>query len=240
MRRLLLIGLAAAGVGALCLAGRWAWEASLSSPRLAIADIQVAGTHRVVADSIIAASGVVAGTNILRLDPKATERRLARHPWVAAARVQRHLPGTVAIRVVEREPVGLLATRGWCAVDGEGNLLPLELVRDTLDLPLVAGCVQSDGLDAARLRRAGGFLRTVGSECSFLLRDVSEVNVSSSSDLTLTMVRSATSVRFGDGDYAEKLARLLFVLEDLSGREEMPLSIDLRFHGQAVVRFRGA
>src|SRR5262245_23328620 len=105
VRRLLIIGLVAAGAAALGLAGRWAWEASLSSPRLAIADIQVAGTHRVAADSIIAASGVVAGTNILRLDPKAVERRLARHPWVAAARVQRHLPGTVAIRVVEREPV---------------------------------------------------------------------------------------------------------------------------------------
>jgi cell division protein FtsQ len=240
MRRALLIGLVAVGVAALAAAGRWGWEVCRSSPRLAIAQIQVEGTRRVAPDSIIAASGIAEGANILRLDPKAVERRLARHPWVAAARVQRHLPGTVAIRVVEREPLGLLATRGWCALDGDGNLLPVEMVRDTLELPLVAGCVQAEGLDAARLRKAGAFLRTVGAECSFLLRDLSEVNVSSPSDLTVTTVRSATSIRLGDGDYAEKLARLLFVLEDLSGREEMPLSIDLRFHGQAVVRFRGA
>ncbi len=240
MKRFVFAWLVAGGIAAAVAGGFWARDACLSSPRLAIADVQVEGAHRLPPDSVVAASGVVAGTNILRLDSRGAERRLARNPWVASARVERHLPGTVVIRVAEREPVGLLAARGWCAVDAEGNLLPVEAVRDTLELPLVAGCVLPSGVDAARLRRAAGFLRTVASEYGFLMRDVSEVNVADPEDLTITTVRSGTAVRFGGGDYAEKLARLLLVLEDLSGRPEMPLCIDLRFRGQAVVRFRGA
>lgn len=241
-RRVLLVAIvAAAVVGPLAwLGASRLWEWCLTSPRFAIAEVRVEGTRRLPASAVEAEAGLLRGTNLFRLDPRAVERRLASHPWIASARVLRRPPRAVRIVVVEREPVALLPVGEWHALDPEGRLMPVSAVPERLELPLVAGCFGPDGLDAGRLREAARFLVTVAATCDFLLRDVSEVNVKDPEDVTVTTLRSGTEIRMGRGGYEEKLERLLLVLEDLSGREQAPASIDLRYRGQAIVRFHGA
>lgn len=211
-----------------------------SSPRFAIVEVRVEGARRLAAEALADESGVALGSNLFRLDLDATALRLAADAWVAEARVARRLPGTVVIRVVEREPVALLPLGEWHALDPDGHLMPVAALRERLELPLVSGCFIGGSLDADALRRAGRFLRDVAADSDFLLRDVSEVDVKDPGNLTIYTVRSGTAVRLGDGNYAEKIERLLLVLQDLSGRDRVPLSIDLRYRGQAVVKFRGA
>jgi cell division protein FtsQ len=240
-RRVLLTILAiAASVAAAALGALRAREWLLTSPRFAIEAVRIEGARLVPADSVEAASGIARASNLFRLDRGAAERRLAAHPWIASARVTRRPPRTAVVEVVERRPVALLAVGAWQAIDGEGRLIPISAIGERLELPLVTGCFLSDGLDTGRLKRAAEFLRAVETQCDFLLRDVSEVHVGDPEDLLIYTVKSGTAVHLGAPAYEEKLERLLLVLEDLSGREAVPLSIDLRFDGQAIVRFRGA
>jgi cell division protein FtsQ len=243
MRRRLVLPAAVAALALLVAGaiygGRELRRACESSPRFAIRDIAVDGDHRLDVRAIAAAAGVALGENLFRLDPALAEARLATHPWIASADVRRRFPHGVAISVVEREPVALVYGPTWVAVDSSGALLPLDaVVEERFDLPILTGCGAPEALDRDRLRRGAAFADLVARERPLLARDLSEVSVADSTGLAAYTMRSGTEVLFGANGYSEKLARLLPVLEDLSGSHEIPVTIDLRFAGQAVVRFQ--
>ena len=105
----------------------------------------VLGTHRVVA-----VAGLELGTNVVHLDTGAIEERLLRDPWVAVASVRRDLPGTIVIRIREREPMARLLDGP--VVAGDGTVLPgapagrLPEIRPTygeLDLRAAAGAAEA-------------------------------------------------------------------------------------------------
>lgn len=218
--------------------GRALRRACETSPRFAIRDILVDGTHRLDPEILAAEAGVRSGENLFRLDPALAEARLSTNPWIATVDIRRHFPSRVEIDVTERDPVALVSTGEWCGVDATGAVLPLDAIDERFDLPILTGCGPASALDAERLRRGGAFLALVGRERPYLLRDISEIDLSDPFDLVAYTLHSGTAVRFGDEGWGEKLARLVPVLEDLSGVERMPVTIDLRFAGQAVVRFQ--
>jgi len=222
------------------LGGRALRRACETSPRFAIRDILVEGTRRLDPETLAAQAGVRSGENLIRLKPALAEARVSTNPWIATVDVRRRFPSRVEIHVTEREPVALVSTGDWCGVDATGAVLPLDAIAERFDLPILTGCGPASALDAERLRRGGAFLALVGRERPYLLRDISEIDLSNPVDLVAFTLHSGTAVRFGAEGWGEKLARLVPVLEDLSGVERMPVTIDLRFAGQAVVRFQEA
>ncbi|MFN0151387.1 MAG: cell division protein FtsQ/DivIB [bacterium] len=240
-RRLLfilsLVALALLVPGAI-VGGRALRRACETSPRFAIRDILVDGTRRLDPATLATEAGVLSGENLFRLTPELAEARLSTNPWIATADIRRHFPSRVEIHVTEREPVALVSNGEWCGVDATGAVLPLDAIDERFDLPILTGCGAVTALDAERLRRGAAFLELVGRERAYLLRDISEVDLSDPVDLVAYTLHSGTAVRFGAEGWGEKLARLVPVLEDLSGVERMPVTIDLRFAGQAVVRFQ--
>jgi cell division protein FtsQ len=132
---------AAAGRGLL------AWTASCG---LAVADVQVEGRDRASRDAVLNALGVVRGTPILAIDPAQAKRRLETIPWVRAASVERRLPDTLYIRLVERQPLAF-----W---QRDGKLVPID--RDGVVVPSdqpqsFGGLIVLVGADAPK---AGGAL----------------------------------------------------------------------------------
>lgn len=63
--------------------------------------------------------------------------RLASHPLVRTAAVERRLPSTLVVTLEERTPVALLASPTLTPVDAEGRSLPLDPATHRLDLPLL-------------------------------------------------------------------------------------------------------
>ncbi len=218
--------------------GRALRRACETSPRFAIRDILVDGTRRLDPATLATEAGVLSGENLFRLTPSLAEARLSTNPWIATVDIRRRFPSRVEIHVTEREPVALVSAGNWCGVDASGAVLPLDAIDERFDLPILTGCGAASALDAERLRRGGAFLELVGRERAYLLRDISEIDLSDRADLVAYTMHSGTAVRFGVEGFDEKLARLVPVLEDLSGVERMPVTIDLRFAGQAVVRFQ--
>jgi hypothetical protein len=92
--------------------------ARLAPREFALETASVVGAHRITAEELVKASGVVAGTSALALDPAAVSARLASHPWISEARVTTFLFRRLLVAIVEREAtavveIGPRPPRGW-------------------------------------------------------------------------------------------------------------------------------
>jgi cell division protein FtsQ len=118
---------------------------------LRVADIRVEGRGTTDRATILAALGAGLGTPILAVDPVRAEKRLEALPWVSAAVIERHLPDTLYVRLVERTPLALWQHEGKVQlIDAAGAIIPVTRLHRFAKLTLVVG---SDAAShAAQLR----------------------------------------------------------------------------------------
>lgn len=152
-------------------------------------------------------------------------RRVEADPLVASATVERRLPGTLVVTVVEKVPVALVQARGgFKAYDRKGTALPVEPSRTGVDLPLLTG------RDTALLRLLGE-LRDSAPD---VYARLSEVRRSGRWELVLRLttvpVRAMADVRAG------RLADIIPVEQDLARRRARVVELDLRYREQVVAR----
>lgn len=94
------------------------------SPVLDVDRVTVAGASATPASDIIAASGILDGDAMVRLDVDGATEALEVLPWVDRATIRRDYPSAVKIVIREREPVGILSSGDTEAlVDGSGRVL---------------------------------------------------------------------------------------------------------------------
>lgn len=107
---------------------------------LRVQDILVVGRNRAGRDEIFRALGAERGQPILAFDPFAAKTRLEALNWVRAAMVERRLPDTIYVRLVEREPIALWQHNGKLAViDREGVVVSREHLGRFDGLPMIVG-----------------------------------------------------------------------------------------------------
>lgn len=107
---------------------------------LAIADIEVEGRHRTSPDSVLAALGAQRGTPILAVSPAEAKARLEAMPWVRSASVERLLPDTLHVRIVERRPLAVWQRNGkFNLIDQEGKVLPTDRLGEFFGLLVLVG-----------------------------------------------------------------------------------------------------
>ncbi len=155
-RALLRLGLGAAAFGVLVflvLAVRSHQGGSDSlAPRFALADaatarlglrvrtIIVEGRANTPAPLVQAAIGVAPGDPILGVSLTAMRARLESLTWVQQAEIERHLPGTLIVRLTERRPFAIWQTQGrFTLIDRAGREVADEGVANFKSLPLVVG-----------------------------------------------------------------------------------------------------
>src|SRR5690349_23484566 len=143
------------GVGLLALAAAllslpWWGRAALSQLAFfRVRRVEIVGV-RYLAPSDVVKRLAVDTTASVWTDLGPLARRVERDPLVASATVERRLPGTLVVRVVEKVPVALVPARGgFRAYDRAGLALPLEPSRVAVDLPVLAA------RDTALLRLLG-------------------------------------------------------------------------------------
>jgi cell division protein FtsQ len=107
---------------------------------LRVADIRVEGRATTDRATILAALGAGPGTPILAIDPLRAEKRLEALPWVSSAVIERRLPDTVDVRLVERRPLALWQHGGKLQlIDDAGSVIPVARLDRFAKLPLVVG-----------------------------------------------------------------------------------------------------
>lgn len=95
----------------------------LKSPVLDVDEIAVSGARATGADAIAEASGVGVGSAILLADLSDVRRSVEALPWVEEATVDRELPGSLVIDVIERTPSAVVSGEGSVLVDPDGHVL---------------------------------------------------------------------------------------------------------------------
>lgn len=106
---------------------------------LDVDEIAVTGTDRAGTDAVVAASGITPGTPLLGLDLEAAAAGVRSEPWVLDATVDRTWSGTIAITVVERQPVATVnaGDGGWLLIDADRRVVATS--TEAPALPIVDG-----------------------------------------------------------------------------------------------------
>ncbi len=105
-----------------------------------VRSVRVHGATKTETAALRKAIGIAEGEAIFGMDAKAAQRRVEELPWVRVATVERSLPDTIVVRVVEREPLALWQHDDQVALlDTMGVVVPGAPLADFSDLPLLAG-----------------------------------------------------------------------------------------------------
>lgn len=94
------------------------------SPLMALRTIEVIGTNRVPADQVLAALGDQLGTPLPLIDFSRVKSKLSEFTLIRSYATESRPPGTLVVRVVEREPVGVIPSNaGFDLVDAAGVVM---------------------------------------------------------------------------------------------------------------------
>ena len=105
-----------------------------------VSDVTVEGRETTDGETILAALAARPGTPILAVSPKRAKQQLEGLPWVRTAVIERRLPGTLYVRLVERKPLALWQHGGKIAlIDRVGAIIPVARLDRFAKLPMVVG-----------------------------------------------------------------------------------------------------
>jgi cell division protein FtsQ len=122
-----------------------------------VEDIVVEGRRTTLRETVLDALAARRGTPIFAVDLERAKQRLEALPWVHSATIVRRLPGTLHVKLVERQPLALWQHDGKIElIDRGGTVIPATRLDRFAKLPLVVGT------DAAG--RAAELLAMLGSE----------------------------------------------------------------------------
>jgi cell division septal protein FtsQ len=210
--------------------GEWALRRLLyDNPAFAIHHLDVESDGVIAREQIRRWAGVKLEDNLLALDLERVKRDLELVPVIESAAVERLLPHTLRIRVVEREPIarffyprvraGGVAERGTCLVDVHGMVMnPLEPQQRTAPasgegdaLPVLVGVPATElrpgyKVESPQVRAALQFIH------DFEHSSMAEVVALKEIDLTvrgvlLVNTSSGTDLIIGFGDTGLQLRR---------------------------------
>ncbi|MBV8778372.1 MAG: cell division protein FtsQ/DivIB [Alphaproteobacteria bacterium] len=107
---------------------------------LVVADVEVEGRATTDVATIIAALGAYRSAPILAVDPARAKTQLEALPWVRSAAIERRLPGTLYVRLIEREPLAVWQHDGKQElIDRDGTVIPVPDLSRFAKLPTIVG-----------------------------------------------------------------------------------------------------
>jgi cell division protein FtsQ len=107
---------------------------------LTVSDVTVEGRETTDRETILAALAARPGTPILAVNPRRAKEQLEALPWVRTAVIERRLPGTLYVRLVERKPLALWQHGGKIElIDRAGAVIPVTPLDRFAKLPMVVG-----------------------------------------------------------------------------------------------------
>ncbi|HEV2180636.1 MAG TPA: FtsQ-type POTRA domain-containing protein [Gemmatimonadaceae bacterium] len=176
------------------------------------------------------------------------ERRVARDPQVRSVAIERKLPGTLVVRMVENAPVALVESSGTTGkggsgnavrvVDGTGHALPIDPSRTNIDLPVVESADPSVLKLLADVKAREPRLFAQISSVRHASRFAAGSGARASASDELDVVLPSVMVRALVGVSAERLADVIPVEADLARRHARVAELDLRFRDQVIARLQ--
>ena len=236
--------LSVATVASLAFLGYTVHQYFRASGQLNIGEVKIMGCMNVLESELLDLAKIDFRANLLNLDLQEVSRLLAQHPWVEKAKVRRDFSAkALIIEVQERIPRAWILLDELYLMDRNGEIFKKAEPKEKMNLPILTGVTpqewrQKDPRIMELLRQALDLLENLEGRKVFSLRDVSEVHVSKTKDITLYTLQGGVPIRFGSGDYADKLNRLEKVLPDLRNKLKNVESLALNYPKKVVVKMK--
>lgn len=107
---------------------------------LRVENIDVNGRNRISRQELLEALDIHKDDPILGIDLAATQERLETISWVRSASIERILPNTIKVNLIEREPMALWQIDNrLMLIDYMGEILTLENLHLYKEYPLIVG-----------------------------------------------------------------------------------------------------
>jgi cell division protein FtsQ len=107
---------------------------------LVVDDIEVEGRAMTGRDAVLSAIGAARGTPLFAVNPSQAKAQLEALPWVRSAAVERRLPDTVHIRLVERQPLAFWQRQGKLVlIDRDGVVITGDRLERFPGLIIIVG-----------------------------------------------------------------------------------------------------
>ena len=215
---------------------------AISADALTVSKIALTGTHRMAPGEALALLDGLRGSSMVTVGLEPWRQKLLAAPWVADVAMRKIFPGTVAVAITEREPLGIGRIRSSLfLIDREGSIIDeFGPKYADFDLPIIDGLSAGSGApddadDAARAALAGRVLEDFQRRPD-LARLVSQVDVANVRDAVVILKDDTALIHTGDDHFAERVQSYLDLAPRL--REEVPLidSVDLRFGERVFVK----
>lgn len=216
-----------------------------TSPRFALAAVDVEGNVRRSPAELTSTAGLSLGDNIFSIDLEAARARVLAEPWVAEATLTRRLPSTIRMRVKEHEAAALVVLGDTLLVTREGRVIKRVEAGDPTDLPIVTGLRRDEDGGREALEKLTRAALALSDEyehgplaSSYPLQ---EVHVDERHDLSLVVGKGAVTLELGAPPYRRKLEQARAVLADVSRKKGHPDVVFLDNDGhpeRVVVRLR--
>ena len=228
----------------LAIAGLIVWS-NVWKKNLTVSNVVVEGNRIVEANEILQLSHVKKGSPMYELDLAAVQRDVASNFFIKDVMVERDLPSTIRVTVLERAPIVMINRSDIIYLDQDGIVLPHSISKETFDLQILSG-IPADApmktgstMASSDVQEALLILAAAKSVSRELYHLISEVRLRNGGDIVLYAAESGVPILFGHGEVASKMVRLeKFWSEVVRDRGAQNLQyVDLRFDDQVVVRW---
>ena len=240
-----------AGVAAvlttLVLGARWA----VSPGQFGLETVSVKGASEAIDAEIQGLVEPWRGENLLTLDLNAVEKKLRTHPWIGSSgsvRIQRRLPGSLAVTVDERKAGGLALLDGvvWLL---DGNGMPVDRYGPRYarhDFPIIKGLdgmktraggnMQGSGRLAQALAAGVAATRTLAASVPEFYPEISEIDVSDPTMIVLRLDSVEYDLRLSTEDYLKNLDNYFAIRDRIKSTDGGAIEyVDLRWKDRVAV-----
>lgn len=210
----------------------WAFHRAQSDARFAVKTIEVSGATHTSREALSAVTSAFVGVNLFKIDIARVQAGLRALPWVLRVDIEKKLPDTLRIRVVERTPWALVHSAGTLRYAGEDGVAfaPLSPSAGDPDLPLIVTS------DPAGLKRCVQLVRDLSRRDPLMYSRISEVRPVSPNSFAL-YDRDLGTVIYADAEGLSEKWRTLYAVANAERFERAGIEYaDLRFADRIVLK----
>ena len=249
MQRLLIVARNVLFVAGVVLAAMWAYRHTQSDARFAVRSIEVTGAVHTPRSAIDAITQRYVGLNLFKIDIARVQHDLGSLAWIQRIAIEKKLPDTLRINVVERTPVAIVRDHDGYLDYVDGNGVVLTELSPSIgddDLPLIvndgapalAGKIPAEAgaPSASELARTVRFVRDLKAADAALYSRVAEVRPVAPRGFAVFDRDLATTIYLNAEDAAVKWRNLYAVVQgEKLGKSSIEYA-DLRFADRIVIK----
>jgi len=227
--RLMIVLRNAAVLAVFIAAGIWGWQHTQSDARFAVKHIEIEGEVHTPRAAVDRVAQHYIGLNLFQIDIARVQHDLGGAGWISRINIEKKLPDTLRIKIIERTPVALVRAGGRLLYADENGTAFAELspAAGDDDLPIIDA-------EGDELTRAVALLRELRAHDREIYSRISEVRPVAPRGFAI-FDRALGAFVYADADAVSAKWRSLYAI--LRAENNPPIEYaDLRFADRVIVK----